>query len=524
MRRRGFRAGAAGALALPAVGSAQGARVLKFIPQSDLTVLDPIWTTAYVTRNHGYLVFDTLFGQDAAYKPTLQMLEAAAAETGGLKWSLRLRPGLVFHDGSPVLARDCVASIRRWMARDAFGGALADATDELSAADDRTIVFRLKRPFPMLPDALGKTPTLMAAMMPERLAKTDPFKQITEMVGSGPYRFRADERVSGARVVYERFAEYVPRADGAVEWTSGPKVAHFDRVEWNVIPDEATAAAAMQTGEADWWEFPSIDLLASVTKSGKVKSHIADPTGAICIARLNHLQAPFNNPAIRRAVLKAVVQADFMTAVAGTDRAMWRDGIGAFCPGTPMANDAGMEVFSAPRDDAAAKREIMAAGYAGEKVVVPSATDFPFRRALAEVGADMLSKIGLNVDLQAMDWGTLVQRREKKGPPSEGGWSIIITNLSGVDLSSPAGHAYRTNGQKAWFGWPESARIEALRQQYLEAPDLASQRVACVEIQKQVWVDVPQFPVGQFYQPTAYKADLTGMVSGFAAFWNIRRG
>ncbi len=280
MKRRGF---LAGSLALPAVARAQGARVLRFVPQSDLTVLDPIWTTAYVTRNHGYLVFDTLFGQDGQFKPTLQMLDQAISD--GLIWRLRLREGLRFHDGERVLARDCVASIRRWMARDAFGGALADATDELSAADDRTIVFRLKRPFPLLPDALGKTPTLMAAMMPERLAKTDPFKQITEMVGSGPYRFKADERVVGARVVYERFADYVPRADGAVEWTSGPKVAHFDRVEWKVIPDEATASAALQQGEVDWWEYPSIDLLDSLTKSGKVKARVTDPTGIICIRR-----------------------------------------------------------------------------------------------------------------------------------------------------------------------------------------------------------------------------------------------
>jgi peptide/nickel transport system substrate-binding protein len=273
----------------------------------------------------------------------------------------------------------------------------------------------------------------------------------------------------------------------------------------------------------DWWEFPSIDLLPSLTRSGKVRSHIADPTGAICIARINHLHPPFNNPAIRRALLGAVNQADFMTAVAGEDRKMWRDGIGAFCPGTPMATDVGMEVFTGPRDAERVKREIVAAGYKGEPVAILSATDFPFRRALAEVGADMMRKVGLNVDLQAMDWGTLVQRREKKGAVSEGGWSIIITNLSGVDLSNPAGHAYRTNGQKAWFGWPESATIEALRQQWLQAPDLATQQKLCVEIQKQVWVDVPQFPVGQFFQPTAYRAGLEGMVAGFAAFWNIRR-
>jgi len=522
MKRRGFLA-AAGALALPAIARAEPSRVLRFIPQSDVTVLDPIWTTAYVTRNHAYLVFDTLFGQNAAYRPTLQMLDQVLTENDGKLWRLRLREGVRFHDATPVLARDCVASIRRWMARDAFGGALAAATDELSAADDRTIVFRLKRPFPLLADALGKTPTLMCAIMPERLALTDPFKQITEMVGSGPYRFKADERIAGARVVYERFADYRPRDDGAVEWTSGPKIAHFDRIEWQVIPDEATAAAAMQTGEADWWEFPSIDLLPVLARTGKIRTRVADPTGNICVARMNHLQKPFNNPAIRRALLGAVDQADFMTAVAGTDPANWRDKVGAFCPGTPMANDAGMEVFTSRRDLDRVRREILAAGYQGEPVVILSPTDSPFRRALAEVGADMMRNVGLNVDLQATDWGSVIQRRDKKAPVSEGGWSMIITNLSGVDLSNPAGHAYRTNGAKAWFGWPESPGIEALRQDYLEADDLVAQQRICRALQQQVWVDVPQFPVGQFFQPTAYRADLEGMVDGFAAFWNIRR-
>lgn len=522
-RRTLLGAAAAATVARPGLARAATASTLRFVPQSDLTVLDPIATTAYVTRNHGYLVFDTLFGQDAQYKPTLQMLEAAGTDQDGLRWTLRLRSGLLFHDGTPVLARDCAASIRRWGARDAFGGALLAASDEISAQDDRTIVVRLKKPFPLLPDALGKTPTLMPAMMPERLASTDPFKAVTEMVGSGPYRFVASERVVGSRVVYERHAGYVPRPDGRTEWTAGPKVAHFDRVEWLVIPDEATAAAALQKGEADWWEYPTVDLLPLLAKSRGVATRIPDPTGSLCIARINHLQPPFDNPAIRRALLGAIVQADFMTAVAGEDRAMWRDGVGVFCPGTPMANDVGMDVLNGPRNLDRVRREIKAAGYSDERVVVLSASDFPFRRALADVASDMMRKVGLDVDEQSVDWGTLVQRRENKGPVGQGGWSMIVTNLSGLDLSNPGGHAYRCTGQKAWFGWPTSGRIETLRQQWFDAPDLATQQRLCRDIQAQVWVDVPQIPVGQYYQPTAFRSDLEGMTDGFATFWNIRR-
>ncbi len=522
MRRRALLA-AAGVLAMPAIGRAAAASTLRFIPQSDLTILDPVFTTAYVTRNHGYLVFDTLFGQDAAYQPTLQMLEAAGTESDGRVWRLRLRPGLAFHDGAPVLARDCVVSLQRWMARDAFGGALLAVTDEVAAADDRTIVFRLRKPFPMLPQALGKTPTLMPAIMPERLARTDPFKQVPEMVGSGPYRFKADERVVGARVVYERNAAYQPRADGVPQWTAGPKVAHFDRVEWSIIPDEATAAAALQRNEADWWEYPSVDLLPLLARDPAIRVRVPDPTGNLCVARINHLHPPFDNPAIRRALLGAVAQSDFMTAVAGTDAKMWRDGVGMFCPGTPMASDAGMDILTSPRDLGRVRKAIAAAGYHGEKAAILSATDFPFRKALADVAADMMQQSGLNVDYQSMDWGTLVQRRDKRSAVADGGWSMIVTNLSGLDLSSPAGHALRANGDKAWFGWPTSARLEALRQDWLDAPELADQQAICRDMQAQGWVDVPQIPVGLYYQPTAYRAGLEGMLDGFSMFWNIRR-
>jgi peptide/nickel transport system substrate-binding protein len=252
MRRREFLAGSAATLALPAVARAQGSRVLKFIPQSDLTVLDPVWTTAYVTRNHAFMVFDTLYGQDSSYRVSPQMVAGHVVENDSRRWKLTLRDGLKWHDGDRVLARDCVASVQRWGKRDAFGQALLAATDELSAPDDRTIEFRLKKPFPLLPDALGKSPSLMCAMMPERLARTDAFTQVTELVGSGPYRFVASERVPGARAVYERFPDYVPRAEGTPDWTAGPKVVNFDRVEWTTIPDASTAASALRNGEQDW--------------------------------------------------------------------------------------------------------------------------------------------------------------------------------------------------------------------------------------------------------------------------------
>jgi peptide/nickel transport system substrate-binding protein len=224
---------------------------LKFIPQSDLTILDPIVTTVYTARNHGMMVFDTLFGMDSAYKMQPQMLDGFTVEDDGLRWKLTLRDGLLWHDGERVLARDCVASIRRWAVRDGIGSLLMARTDELAALDDRTIQFRLRKPFQILPYALGKISTPICAMMPERLASTDPFKPVSEMVGSGPFRFKADEWVSGSLAVYTKFDRYVPRQEKTTGWTAGGKVVHFERVEWRVSPDDGTSASAMQAGEMD---------------------------------------------------------------------------------------------------------------------------------------------------------------------------------------------------------------------------------------------------------------------------------
>ena len=521
--RRQVLAASVTALAVPSLVRAESSRVLKFIPQSDLTVIDPIWSTAYIARNHGYMVFDTLFGMDAAYRIQPQMVGAVKIEDDGRRWDLILRDGLMFHDGETVLARDCVASIRRWAARDALGGVLMKTTDELSAPDDRTIRFRLKKPFPRLAYALGKTSTPMCAMMPERFASLDPFKQLGELVGSGPFRFKADERVSGSRAVYEKFDRYVPRPDGAPGWTAGPKIVSFDRVEWHTIPDEGTAAGAMQAGEIDWWEIPTDDLRPVLQKSGRVRVDIKDPTGVIGFLKMNCLQPPFNNPGVRRALLGAFNQEDFVTAIAGTDPRMWRTNVGVFCPGTELATDVGLEVMTGPRDMAKVKAALKEAGYAGQTVAMMVATDTPYRKAMGDVGVDAMKQAGMTIDYLAMDWGTAVARREKKAPIDQGGWSGLFTTLSGLDLQGPSGHAFRTSGETGWFGWVSSPRIEELRGQWLDANDLPTQQRIARDIQTQWWIDVPHIPIGQWFQPTAWRNTLDGMVDGFPVFWGIRR-
>jgi peptide/nickel transport system substrate-binding protein len=408
--------------------------------------------------------------------------------------------------------------------RDGFGQALVGATDEISAPDDRTIAFRLRYPFPLLLAALGKTPPNICPIMPERLAATDPYKQISDMIGSGPYRYKSDERVAGSRVVYERNTSYVPRPNGTPDGTAGPKVAYFDRIEWHIIPDPSTVAAALQSGEIDWWLVPQADLLPHLRRQRRVKVENIVPTGFIATMRFNQLIPPFDNPAIRRALLGAVEQSDYMIGMVGTKQEMWRVPCGVFTPNTPLASDAGLEVLTAKRDLAKAKRELEIAGYRGEKVVVLTPTDIASAKALADITVDTLRHLDINVDAQAMDWATLVSRRTKMDRVELGGWNIFHTSWSGLDMINPAGHVFlRGNGKAAAPGWPTSVKIEELRDAWFKAMDLAAQKELARDLQLRALQDVPYIPLGQYFQPTACQANLTGMLAGNPVFWNIRR-
>jgi peptide/nickel transport system substrate-binding protein len=521
-RRALLRAAAAvPALSLPGLVRAEAQTTLRFIPVIDLVFLDPIYATAQVTRNHGFMVYDTLYGMNAALEVSPQMVADHVVSNDDRQWDLTLRDGLMWHDGERVLARDCVASIRRWAIRDGFGGELMAATDELSAPDDRTIRFRLKRPFPLLPQALGKAAINAAFMMPERLASQDAFKPLTEVVGSGPFRFVADERVQGARNVYARFERYQPRPDGAADWTAGPKIVHYDRVVWTTVPDAGMGAIALRTGEQDWQETTPHDLLPELAGAGTIATRILDPRGYTCMLRVNHLQPPFNNPAIRRALLGAIDQADFMTAVAGTDPAYQFSPIGFFAPDTPMASDVGLDVFRTPRDMAKVKAELKAAGYNGEKVVLLIPANSLAQKPLGEVAADMLQRAGMNVEVAALDFGTVLQRQLKKEPVGQGGWSAAVGNWQGIDWLNPAANT-NLRGEGKVAGWYTSEKMGGLREQWLAASTLPQQQQVCRDIQALAFEDIPYYPIGQYKQPTAYRKSITGILDGTAVFWNVR--
>src|SRR6201987_3554890 len=361
---------------------------------------------------------------DEKLEPQRQMVEAEEISSDGLTWTFRLRPGLKFHDGEPVLARDVVASLERWSARDQMGLLIRSIQQDLTSVDHRNVKWALKKPFPKMLLALGKVSTQIAFIMPERVAKTDPFKQITEYIGRGPMRFMKNESVPGAKAAFEKFSAYTPLSEPS-SWLAGGKRMLAERVEWVVMPDPATAAAALQNGEIDWWENPISDLVPLLRKNPNVAVDIADPLGNIGCFRMNHLYPPFNDVRARRAVLMAMSQEDYMRAAVGDDPALWKPLPAFFPPGTPLYTEEGGEILKGPRNLAAAKKLLAETGYAGQPVTCPVAQDQQITKAQGDVTADLLKRLGMNVAFAAIDWGTVGARRAGKTPPGQGGWQMV---------------------------------------------------------------------------------------------------
>lgn len=420
---------AAAGLPRPGVAQPERARTLRFVPYADLTVLDPVWTTADVVRDHGYLIYDTLYGTDDAFQPQPQMAEGHLFEDDGRRCTITLRPGLTFHDGEPVRASDCVASLRRWMQVAPMGQTLAANLDELSAPDDLRLRFRLKRHFPLLLNVLAQPIAPVPFIMPARVAATPPGKQIIDTTGSGPFRFKQDEYRPGSIAAYERFAGYSPTPSTAAGLTAGPKRANFDRIEWRIIPDASTAAAAMQQSEVDWYSEPPAELLELLRRSPKLEVSRLELLPSVCVMRWNQLNPPFDAKAMRQALLPAIDQADFVAAAAGTDPQDSVVGTGFFPPGAPMASDAGLASLLGKRDVGLAKRLLKEAGYNGQLVRLIGPTDTVTTSALTQVAADLFRRLGLNLDAALSDSGTVVQRRRSMEP---------LTRAAGPSAAGPS--------------------------------------------------------------------------------------
>jgi peptide/nickel transport system substrate-binding protein len=498
-------------------------KVLRFIPQADLRILDPIATTAYITRNHGYMVYDTLFATDANFKIQPQMVDKWELSKDKLTYTFTLRDGLKFHDGQPVRSADCIASLQRWAKRDAFGQKLAEAIESWSAVNDKTFRLKLKKPFGLTLEALGRLSSNVPFIMPERIAKTDPFQNITEVIGSGPFKFVKEEWVPGNKVVYVKNTDYVPRKEPP-SWAAGGKVVKVDRVEWIYIPDSATAAAALSAGEADWWEQLPPDLIPVLRTNKDIRVENIDPLGSIGILRFNSLNPPFNNEKMRQALAYVVNQKDYLLAIAG-DEKNGHTCYSFYTCGTPLSSEIGSEALKGKRDFDRAKKLIQESGYKGDKIVLISATDQPIVHAQSLLTAELLRKLGLNVELQAGDWGTLITRRTSKEPVDKGGWSIFHTWFVGPDGLSPATSApLRASGDKAWFGWPNDPKLEELREVWFNTTEATAAKKAADAVQVEAFKYLPYIPTAQFIIPTAYRSNLSGVIVAPVTFlWNVEK-
>jgi peptide/nickel transport system substrate-binding protein len=498
-------------------------KVLKFIPQADLRILDPITTTAYITRNHGYMVYDTLFAMDEHFNVRPQMVDKYDMSKDGLTYTFTLRPGLKFHDGQPVRSADCIASVERWAKRDALGQKLAEATESWSAVDDKTFKLKLKTPFPLTLEALAKPSSNVPFIMPERIAKTDAFKNIDDPTGSGPFKMVKSEWVPGNKVVYVKNTDYVPRKEPP-SWASGGKVVKVDRVEWIYIPDSATAAAAMNAGEADIWEQMPPDLIPLLSRNKDLVVKNIDPLGSMGILRFNFLYPPFNNEKMRQALLYVVDQNDYVIGIAG-DKKNGKPCYSYFTCGTPLSSQVGAEPLMGKRDFEKAKQLVKESGYKGEKVVIIDATDQPIVHSQSLLTLENLKKIGVNAEIQAGDWGTLITRRAVKEPPEKGGWNIFHTWLVGPDMVNPAvDFPVRANGKGAWFGWPDDPKTEELREAWFKAKTPAESKAAADAVQKHAFEFVPFIPTGQFILPTAYRKNISGLIiAPINLLWNVEK-
>jgi peptide/nickel transport system substrate-binding protein len=503
-------------------GVARAETVLKVSLHSDLKIIDPVWTTALISTHHGNMVYDTLFAVDEKLQVRPQMVDTWTVSPDKLTWTFVLRDGLEWHDGKPVTAEDCVASIRRWAAKDGMGQKLMGEVAELVASDARTIKMVLKEPYGLVLESLGKSSSNVPFMMPKRVAETDPNKQITDATGSGPFIFKKDEWKPGEKAVYVRNPKYRPRSEPA-SGLAGGKVAKVDRVEWITIADQQTQVNALLNGEIDLIEIVPPDLLPLLQQDKNIKIFVTNLAGRQYAMRFNVLHKPFDNAKVRQAVLYALDQKPFLEANVGNP-AYYSECRSLFPCGSPLESTKGWA--DKIRGNATKAREILKeAGYDGTPIVLMHQTDTAGHNQLATVAKPQLEAAGFKVDLQAMDWQTLVSRRTKRDPLDKGGWSAFFTSWGSTDVLNPVSTAFlNASCDKATFGWPCDAILEKLRDAFSKETDPDKQKAIAEQVQLRVLEYPTHVPLGQFTTPTALRANIDGLLHTPAlALWNVEK-
>jgi peptide/nickel transport system substrate-binding protein len=502
--------------------AAQAETTLRVVMHSDLKIVDPIWTTAYIVRNHGYLNYDTLFAMDAKGEIKPQMVDKYEVSKDQLTYTMTLRDGLAWHDGKPVTAEDCVASIKRWAAKDSMGQKMMTFVKELQVVNPKTFRIALTEPTGLVLGALGKPSSNVPFMMPKRVADTDPNTQISDFTGSGPFIFKKEEWKPGDKAVYVKNPSYKPRAE-APSGLAGGKVAKVDRVEWKWIPDHQTAINALLAGEVDMLESPPHDLYPVLKADANVRLFNANPLGNQYTFRFNTLHKPFDNPKVRQAVFHAFNQEDFLKGVIG-DPAYYKTCKSFFPCGSPLGTTKALESLLDSNFDKS-KALLKEAGYDGTPVLLMHSTDLAVLNNLAPVAKSLLEKGGFKVDMQSMDWQTLVARRAKKDPPAGGGWNAFLTSWVAADILNPVMMGFlNASCDKAMFGWPCDKDIEGLRDAFARESNPAKQKQIADQVQLRATQYPTHVPLGQWYGAFALRKNVEGVLEApVTVFWNVSK-
>jgi len=515
---------AVGIAGVSASASVSAQTVLRVVPHSNLAVLDPIWTTAYMSRNHGYMIYDTLFGTDENGKIQPQMVESWSISPDNRLYTFKLRKGLEFHDGKPVTSEDVVASLQRWGKRDAMGSALMQFVARMDTPAPDTFRIFLGEACGFVLEALGKPSSIVPFIMPKRIAETDPFKQIEEHIGSGPFIFKRDEFKPGDKAVYLKNPKYVPRKEPP-SGTTGGKIVHVDRVEWNLALRDAQAQVnALRNGEVDIIEALPFVHYESVKADTNLQLANWSKIGLQYMARFNHLHKPFDNPKVRQAVIAAFAQEPFLRAQVGV-KELYSTCYSMFYCGTPYGSTAGSEIQS-KSNMKKAQELLKASGYDGTPIVIMKPTDLVSIDKLPDVAAQLMRQAGFKVDLQAMDWQTLVGRRAKKDAPDKGGWHMFLTAWQAFDISSPiANPTMDTRGEKStWFGWATDDKLVELRNQFMRATDDATKKKLADQIHARAFEIGTHVVVGSYNQPVAARKNITGFfIHNGNIYWNLKK-
>lgn len=513
----------AGFLATPVVSMAQGS-VLRIVPHSNLAILDPIWTTAYMSRNHGYMIYDTLFGTDEKAQIKPQMVESWTESADHRLWTFKLRKGLEFHDGKPVTSEDVVASLQRWGKRDAMGSALFQFVQRMDTPAPDTFRIFLGEACGFVLEALGKPSSNVPFIMPKRVAETDAFKQIEEHIGSGPYVFKKDEFKPGDKAVYLKNTKYVPRNEPPSGSAGGKKV-YVDRVEWNLALRDAQAQVnALQKGEVDIIEQLSFDHYETVKGDPKLQLPKYATLGLAYMARFNHLAKPFDNVKVRQAAMAAFNQEAFLKAQVGV-KELYKPCASMFICGTPFGTTVGSDIQS-KSNMKKAQDLLKASGYDGTPIVILKPTDLASIQKLPDVAAQLMRQAGFKVDLQAMDWQTLVGRRAKKDAPDKGGWHMFLTAWQAFDVWNPISNpAMDTRGEKStWFGWATDDKMVELRGQFMRATDEPSKKKLAEAIHVRAFEAALYAPLGEFDAPMAAGKNISGFfITNGNLYWNLKK-